>query len=94
MSVNEDGFECDSIVDRRSIERDFCGKSALLFFSGQAGVHTCYVRDITAIGASIRVERLNLLPVIFLLSFDKFESVRTCRLKWRDGDFVGLAFEN
>jgi hypothetical protein len=94
MSVNEDDFECDSIVDRRSIERNFCGKSALLFFGGQTGVHTCHVRDITAIGASIRLERLNLLPLIFLLSFDKFKSVRTCRLKWRDGDFVGLAFEN
>jgi hypothetical protein len=82
------------MLERRSIERDFCGKSALLFFSGQTGVHSCHVRDITAIGASIRLERLNLLPLAFLLSFDKFESVRTCRLKWRDGDFVGVAFEN
>jgi hypothetical protein len=81
-------------LHRRSIERDFRNKSALLFFSGQAGVHACYVRNITAIGASIRVDRLNLLPLIFLLSLDKIESVRTCRLKRRDGDFVGLAFEN
>jgi hypothetical protein len=94
MSVNEDGFECNSILDRRTIKRYFCGKSALLFFSGQARVHACYVRNIKAKGASIRLERLSLLPLIFLLSFDKFESVRTCRLKWRDGDFVGLAFEN
>jgi hypothetical protein len=94
MSINEDGFECDGIIDRRSIERDFCGKSALLFFSGQAGVDACHVHDITAIGANIRLQRLNLLPLTFLFSFDKFANVRTCRLKWRDGDFVGLAFEN
>jgi hypothetical protein len=46
-----------------------------------------------SIGASIRVERPNLPPLIFLLSFDKFESLRTCDLKWRNGDFVGLAWE-
>ena len=94
MSIDKEVFEWDSILDRRSIERTFCGKGALLFFSGQPRVHACYVRDITGIGASVRLEQLTLLPLTFLLSFDKFASVRTCRLKWRDGDFVGLAFEN
>lgn len=92
MSINEDGFEC--VLDRRSIEREFCGKSALLFFSGQTRVHACYVRDVTGIGASIRLQQLNLLPLTFLLSFDNFVSARTCHLRWRDGDFVGAAFEN
>jgi hypothetical protein len=41
----------------------------------------------------IRLDHLTLLPVNFLLSFDKFETVRACRLTWRDGDFIGAAFE-
>jgi hypothetical protein len=92
MSIKQSVFHCDIVLERRSHERSFCGKSALLFFSRQTGVRPCYVRDVTAIGAGIRLERLTMLPVNFLLSFDKFESVRACRLTWRDGDFVGVAF--
>lgn len=91
--INQDIFSSHDILERRSIKRTFCGKSALLFFSGTR-VHPCHVRDITEVGANIRLEQLIFMPLVFLLSFDKFESVRTCRLKWRDGDFVGVAFES
>jgi hypothetical protein len=92
MSIKQANFNRDHLLERRSCERSFCGKSALLFFSGLAGMHPCYVRDISVVGAGIRLERLPLLPINFLLSFDKFESVRTCRLTWREGDFAGVAF--
>jgi hypothetical protein len=80
-------------AERRSCERSFCGKSALLFFSRGIGSRPCYVRDITDRGAGIRLEDLPLLPINFLLSFDRFENVRACRLTWREGDFAGVAFE-
>jgi len=37
---------------------------------------------------------LNVLPPNFELSFDNFRTVRKCRLIWRRGDFIGIAFEN
>ena len=30
----------------------------------------------------------------FDLTFDNFRTIRRCRLIWREGDFLGLAFEN
>ena len=37
---------------------------------------------------------LNMLPLNFELSFDNFHTVRECRVVWRQGDFVGIAFQN
>jgi hypothetical protein len=83
----------NQILDRRSCERTFCGKSGLLFFSRHRGFCPCYVRDITDVGAGIRLQHLPLLPIDFLLSLDQFKNARICRLRWRDGDFAGAAFE-
>ena len=84
----------ESAFERRSIGRTRIAKGALLFFSGQTGVRSCGVTDITNVGAGIRTQDLPALPLNFELSFDNFRTVRKCRLIWRDGDFVGVAFEN
>ena len=84
----------ESAFERRSIGRTKIAKSALLFVIGQASVRSCGVTDITNVGAGIRTQDLPALPLNFELSFDNFRSVRKCRLIWRDGDFVGVAFEN
>ena len=44
--------------------------------------------------ALMNARDLPVLPLTFELSFDNFHTVRKCRLIWRDGDFVGVAFEN
>jgi hypothetical protein len=75
--------------DRRSIGRTKIAKGALLFFSGQTGVRSCCVTDIT--NAGIRAQGIAVLPLNFELSFDHFRTIRQGRL--RDGDFVGAAFE-
>jgi hypothetical protein len=80
--------------ERRSIGRTKIAKSALLFFIGQTGVRSCGVADITNVGARIRTQDLPALPLNFELSFDHFRTARKCRLIWRDGDFVGAAFES
>jgi hypothetical protein len=79
-------------TDRRSIARTIIFKGALLFFSGQAGVHACTVKDATNVGAGIRLRDLVALPLDFELSLDNFRTVRKCRLMWRDGDSSGVAF--
>jgi hypothetical protein len=84
----------ESAFERRSIGRTKIAKSALLFFIGQSRVRSCGVTDITNVGAGIRTQDLPALPLNFELSFDNFRTVRKCRLIWRDGDFVGVAFEN
>lgn len=79
--------------ERRSIDRTPITTGALLYFGAQRGVFACGVYDITNAGARIRLNGLNVLPVNFDLSFDSFQTVRQCRLVWRDGDFVGAAFK-
>jgi hypothetical protein len=80
--------------DRRSIGRTKIGKDALLFFGAQTGVRPCTVTDITNAGAGIRTQDLAAIPLNFELSFDKFRTSRNCRLIWRDGDLVGVAFKS
>jgi hypothetical protein len=80
--------------DRRSIGRTKIGKDALLFFGAQTGVHPCTVADITNTGACILTQDLAAIPLNFELSFDKFRTGRNCRLIWRDGDLVGVAFKS
>jgi hypothetical protein len=80
--------------ERRAVARTTISKDALLFFDAQRGVLTCRVQDVTNSGAGIEFHGLNLLPPNFELSFDKFHTVRECRVVWRQGDFVGVAFQN
>jgi hypothetical protein len=80
--------------DRRSVGRTKIGKDALLFFGAQTGVHPCTVADITNTGAGIRAQDLAAIPLNFELSFDKFRTSRHCRLIWRDGDVIGVAFKS
>ena len=80
--------------DRRAIGRAGIEKGALLFFKGQIGARGCNVIDISDDGARLRTYNLSVLPNTFELTFDNFVTIRWCRLIWRNGDFLGVAFEN
>jgi hypothetical protein len=82
------------LTERRSVGRTAASKGALLFFGARRGVFACEVHDVTNLGARIRLSGLNVLPPDFELSLDNFGTVRKCRLIWRRGDFIGIAFEN
>ena len=92
MIIDDDVYQDE--FDRRSIGRTRIAKGASLFFNTQVGVRACFVRDVTNVGAGIRMHELPMLPLSFKLSFDNFRTARACRLIWRDGDFIGVAFEN
>jgi hypothetical protein len=79
--------------ERRAIVRTRIEREALLFFDGQSDVFPCCVRNVTNCGAGIHLDGLNILPVEFYLSFDRFRNARTCRMIWRDLDLIGVAFE-
>jgi hypothetical protein len=91
MSAQEHDEE---LFERRSIGRTKIAKGALLFFDQKIGVSSCNVRDITSVGAGIRVQSLNVLPLKFELSFDNFRTVQTCQLIWRQNEFLGVAFRS
>ena len=80
--------------DRRAVGRAGIEKGALLFFKGQTGARGCNVIDISDCGAKLRTHNLSVLPNTFELTFDNFSTIRCCRLIWRNGDFLGVAFEN
>jgi hypothetical protein len=81
-------------VERRAVARTTINRDVLMFFTGQDRVHACCVRDATNHGAGLRLNGLKLMSCEFYISFDSFQTARRCRLIWRDGDFVGAAFEN
>jgi hypothetical protein len=80
------------VNERRSVGRRKVVESALLFFGGRRGMVTCGVRDLSGVGAGIRLQNVNVLPSDFELTFDNFSTSRKCRLVWRQGDFTGVIF--
>lgn len=84
----------DPIFERRAKGRTVINRDVLMFFFGRDCVHACCVRDVTNDGAAIRLNGLNIVPSDFGISFDNFRTMRRCRLVWREGDFLGAAFES
>jgi hypothetical protein len=79
--------------DRRSIERIWLHRGALIIIAGVRGVHSCGIRDLNRGGAGLRLNRILLLPTDFKMSFDGVRHTFGCHLIWRDGDFAGVAFQ-
>jgi hypothetical protein len=94
MPMLQETFQPRRDVERRAVGRTTINRDVLMFFPGQDRVHPCCVRDVTNLGACIRLNGLNIVPSEFGISFDSFRTMRRCRLIWRDGDFVGTAFES
>ena len=80
--------------DRRSVNRTRVEIGGLLFFKGQPGARGCKITGLTNRGARIRTHDLSVLPTSFDLTFDNFCTIRSCRLIWRNGDFLGAEFED
>ena len=80
-------------AERRAVARTKINRDVLMFFMGQDRVHPCCVRNVTNHGAGLRLNGVNIVPSDFGISFDNFRTMRRCRLIWRNGYFVGAAFE-
>jgi hypothetical protein len=79
-------------VERRRAGRKLVSETVLLSLPGQTTLQPCNLRDLTALGAGLLLERFNLLPMEFKLSFDSFRTAFDCRLVWRDRDRSGVEF--
>lgn len=53
----------------------------------------CTLQDLTSTGACLTLASTYRVPDTFELTFDKGRSRRPCRVMWRTGDRVGVAFE-
>jgi hypothetical protein len=79
-------------IDTRAVGPTTINREVLMFFNGN--VHACCVRDVTNRGAGLTLNDLKIVPYEFAISFDNFRTMRRRRLIWRNGDFVGVAFES
>ena len=88
-----DDLSIEEEFERRTFERTWRGRDALIRIDGLRDIFSCSLRDIAERGAGIRLHRqIVLLPIEFELSEDNFRTVRRCRLVWRQTDFAGVAF--
>jgi hypothetical protein len=87
-------FQLRRDTERRAVGRTTIKRDVVIFFAGQESVRACCVRDVTNHGAGVLLNGLNIVPSELGISFDNFRTTRRCRLIWRDGDFVGVAFES
>lgn len=53
----------------------------------------CTLQDLTSTGACLTLAGTHQVPDTFELTFDRGRSHRPCRVKWRDGDKLGVSFE-
>jgi PilZ domain len=81
-------------LERRRAKRKLVSQQVLLSLQGQITLQPCSLRDLTALGAGLLLERFNLLPTEFALSFDDFRTSLACRLVWRDRDRGGVEFRS
>jgi hypothetical protein len=80
--------------NRRTTVRTTVCLPARLLFGANRGPYDCVVRDVTNSGAGLEVHDLKVIPMHFEMSFDNFRTARKCRLIWRSGSFIGVAFED
>jgi hypothetical protein len=78
---------------RKTVRTTVCLPARLLL-GANLGPYDCVVRDVTNSGAGLEVHDLKVIPMRFEMSFDNFRTARKCRLIWRDGNFIGVAFED
>lgn len=80
--------------DRRRTVRTNVFAGGLLVINGRQGVRGFRVIDVSDRGLKLRTHRQAILPIAFDLTFDNFSSVHRCRLVWRRGHLLGVAFDD
>ena len=82
-----------SAQERRRVQRTRVLKGAKIIFSRHALTVDCLVRNLTNLGACLRLSDTVGIPAHFELTFDDGRSARACRVIWRHTDSVGVIFE-
>ena len=94
MHAKRVSFQDNEIFERRSKARTAINRDAVISLKGNEAVRSCCVRNVTNAGAGIRFDQPDLRSFDFDVSFDRFRTMRKCRMIWQQGDFLGVAFES
>ena len=80
--------------DRRGVARTRIRRSAeIVVIRRGATTMQCTLSDLTSTGACLTFAGTCEVPDTFELTFDRGRSSRPCRVKWRDGNKLGISFE-
>jgi hypothetical protein len=79
--------------ERRGELRMAADKSAEISFNGGSTVVGCRVVDLSLDGACLEVARPADIPEMFDLIFEGYRTISHCRVKWRTGTRLGVAFQ-
>ena len=79
------------MTERRSCTRSRVLRGAKLIV-GTTSVLDCTVRDLTCVGARVRIPHALLLPEHMDLTLDQGRTLRACRTAWRTEEESGLQF--
>jgi hypothetical protein len=79
-------------VERRRNARARTLKSARIVFNHHRSVIDCTVRDLSPLGACLKVASAIGIPEEFDVIFDADHSIRPCRVIWHKETQLGVAF--
>jgi hypothetical protein len=80
------------MVERRKIPRARALKGAKIAFNQHRSVIDCVVRNLTDVGAMLKVPSTVGIPERFDFRFDHERSYRPARVIWRREDTLGVEF--
>jgi PilZ domain len=80
-------------AERRERKRTRVTRNAKILVPRLSSVIFCTVEDITSVGARLKLANTFGVPETFELTFEHGRTRRSCRVVWRTGDKVGVAFE-
>lgn len=80
------------MVERRKIPRARALKGAKIAFNQHRSVIDCVVRNLTDVGAMLKVPNTVGIPERFDFRFDNERKYRPARVIWRREDTLGVEF--
>jgi hypothetical protein len=82
----------DESEDRRNVGRTRVLRNAKIIVPRRTSMIHCTVQNLTGGGACLKLANTYGLPESFDLTFEHGRTRRACRVVWRTGDLLGVAF--
>ena len=82
----------DEDEDRRTVRRTRVLRNAKIIVPRRSPVIYCTVQNLTGGGACLKLANTYGIPETFDLTFEHGRTRRACRVVWRTGDQLGVAF--
>jgi hypothetical protein len=78
--------------ERRRYRRQRVLKGAIIFFNRERSSMDCIVRDLTEVGAHLKVESTSFVPTRFELLIKQENTLYPAEIIWRDTKAMGIRF--